>query len=203
MEAINNDGYARLIPELIPATEASHYLALLLNELHWQQETLILFGKKTPTPRLTGWYGDIGAIYRYSGVTHWPQPWTEALTVLKQHVEHACQYHFNSVLANLYRNGRDTVGWHADNEKTLGPNPLIASLSLGATRTFKLRHIKTRDTVAIPLTSGSLLVMGGELQHHWHHCLPRTTKVDAPRINLTFRRIISNQRLLDEPREAK
>lgn len=188
---IDHDGYAHLIESFISASQARRYFQQLSDELHWHHETITIFGRKQLAPRLVAWYGEPGVTYRYSGAAHPPQPWTETLLHLKNGVEEACQQRFNGVLANLYRNGRDSVGWHADNEKSLGPDPCIASLSFGATRTFKLRHNKTGETVAIALTSGGLLVMGGQLQHCWRHSLPKTTKVDAPRINLTFRRIIA------------
>ena len=193
-EVINHDGWVQLIDDFIPNPEADRDMQRLMNEIQWRRETLTLFGKKTEVPRLVGWHGDPGAIYRYSGVTHRPLPWTNTLLALKQQAENACQHAFNSVLVNLYRNGRDAMGWHSDNEKELGTNPRIASLSLGATRLFKLRHTKTGETVTIPLNSGSLLIMGGELQHHWRHSLPRTTKIDSPRINLTFRHILPHHR---------
>lgn len=130
--------------------------------------------------------------YSYSGKKLRVNPFTPELDILKNKILHFLREHgipaeFNSVLANLYRDGRDSNGWHADNEKELGQNPLIASLSLGAERRFDLRHNLTGEKISMPLTSGSLLVMGGELQHFWKHQVAKSTRALAPRINLTFR----------------
>jgi alkylated DNA repair dioxygenase AlkB len=125
--------------------------------------------------------------YTYSGHTHKAAPLTPALQQLWPQVEQAAAARFNTVLLNYYRTGQDSMGWHADDEPELGRNPVIASLSLGAARRFKLRHNQTRAVVDIELPSGSLLVMAGALQHHWQHCLPKSARVTAPRLNLTFR----------------
>ncbi|HSN23761.1 MAG TPA: alpha-ketoglutarate-dependent dioxygenase AlkB, partial [Methylomicrobium sp.] len=142
-------------------------------------------------PRLMCWYGDDDAVYHYSGVKHEPLPWTAALSTVRIRIEAfigGCT--FNSVLANLYRDGRDSMGCHADDEKELGINPVIASLSLGDERMFRLHHKMRRSHLDITLGHGDLLIMAGALQHHWLHALPKTRKVKNPRINLTFRRII-------------
>jgi alkylated DNA repair dioxygenase AlkB len=140
---------------------------------------------------LVAWYGDPQASYRYSGIAHTPLPWLPLLAELKIQIELQSKQSFNSVLCNLYRSGQDSMGWHADKEPELGNNPYIASLSFGAARLFKFRHLKTKDTVDVILENGSLLLMGGELQYHWRHSLPKTTKVSEPRINLTFRKIVT------------
>lgn len=137
------------------------------------------------------WYGDPAARYRYSGVEHLPLPWTADLQAIRGDVEMFCAHGFNSVLANLYRDGQDSMGCHADDEKELGQNPLIASLSFGDSRLLRFRHRKTGRTLDIELRHGDLLVMAGELQHHWRHELPKTRKSKQPRINLTFRRIFT------------
>ena len=116
--------------------------------------------------------------------------WNETLSEIKKKVEKISESSFNACLANLYRDGKDSNGWHADNEKELGKNPIIASLSFGATRTFKLKHLQTNEKIDIELTTGSLLIMGGEMQHYWKHQIPKTKKFKAPRINLTFRKLI-------------
>ncbi|MCH9699370.1 MAG: alpha-ketoglutarate-dependent dioxygenase AlkB [Gammaproteobacteria bacterium] len=144
-------------------------------------------------PRLVCWYGDPRATYCYSNVKHTPLPWTPCLQGLRQTISQFTGFKFNSVLGNLYHDGQDSMGWHADNEKQLGNNPVIASLSLGAKRLFKLRHNKTKLTIDIALENGSLLLMAGSLQHHWRHCLAKTRKPVDIRINLTFRYIQTEQ----------
>jgi alkylated DNA repair dioxygenase AlkB len=186
---LDRDGEVFLLEGFIPRDEADSCLARLLHELAFAEETLIIAGREVKVPRRVAWYGDPGACYRYSGIDHLPLPWTDTLRVLKLRVEEACGHAFNSVLANLYRNGNDSMGWHADKERELGPNPFIASLSFGATRSFRLRHDKTGETLALPLSHGDLLLMGGRLQHHWRHCVPKAREAQSPRINLTFRTI--------------
>lgn len=187
---VSQDGELYYLPGFIAAEETQTAFQRLEQELIWQQEVITIVGRTVPVPRLVAWHGDEGAIYQYSGLTHYPKPWTETLLDLKQSIEDASGYPFNSVLGNLYRNGQDSMGWHADQEKVLGRNPVIASLSLGQERLFKLRHNKAGETVDITLADGSLLLMGGALQHHWRHCVPKSAKAAKPRINLTFRNII-------------
>jgi alkylated DNA repair dioxygenase AlkB len=158
-------------------------------DLAWQEESIFIYGRWVKVPRLMCWYGDPGAWYQYSGVNHQPMPWTATLQAIREKVERQCQCTFNSVLANLYRDGKDSMGCHADDEKELGPNPVIASLSLGDERLFRLHHKKTKDKLDIVLGHGDLLVMAGTLQHHWMHAVPKTKKLKTPRINLTFRKI--------------
>lgn len=139
-----------------------------------------------PEPRLSAWYGD--AAYTYSGKTRQPHAWMPILDALRQRIEIACQARFNSVLLNLYRNGQDSMGLHSDDEPELGPEPLIASLSLGAERRFVLRHKTLTDQRhTLTLAHGSLLLMAGRTQHAWKHGLPKAKSVAEPRINLTFR----------------
>jgi len=163
----------------------------LLREVSWQQESINVYGKRYLSPRLTAWYGDTNAYYIYSGIGHEPLPWTDTLSQLRSKIETLCNTTFNSVLLNLYRDGQDSVGWHSDDEAELGCYPVIASLSLGESRRFLLKPKKTGRAKAfeIKLSSGSLLLMAGSLQHHWKHCVPRERKVQLPRINLTFRLI--------------
>lgn len=186
----SRDGELYYRPDFIPEPEALTLFERLLEELAWQEEVIIIAGRHIKVPRLMCWYGDEGAAYRYSGVSHQPLPWTNTLLELKQRIEGDCGQHFNSVLGNLYRNGQDSMGWHADKEKELGENPFIASLSLGEERLFKIRHNKTDATVDLTLANGSLLLMGGSLQHHWRHCLPKMRAAKSARINLTFRTIV-------------
>ncbi|MDD2802208.1 MAG: alpha-ketoglutarate-dependent dioxygenase AlkB [Methylococcales bacterium] len=184
------DGELYLIKQFYPYPEAQLLFTELQSSLAWQEEAIFIFGKSVKVPRLMCWIGDTDAYYRYSGVDHQPNPWTQGLQAIRQRVEQQCQCRFNSVLANLYRNGQDSMGCHADNEKELGRNPLIASLSVGEERLFRLHHKQRKERLDVVLQSGDLLIMAGALQHHWLHSLPKTKKPKAPRINLTFRRIV-------------
>ena len=176
-------------PAFLAANEAAHLLDQLTTEVAWEQRSIRIFGQQMPQPRLTAWYGDPQARYTYSGLAWEPRLWTPALLALRQRVEAATGACFNSVLLNLYRDGRDSMGWHADDEPELGAAPTIASLSLGATRRFRLRPCTGRPHApfGLDLPSGSLLLMRGPTQQHWQHALPKTTRPLGPRLNLTFR----------------
>ena len=168
----------------------------LYKELHsqipWQQDQIRIAGKPQTIPRLQAWFGDKGLDYTYSGLTMTPNPWPALLKQIKQDIEQYSDSHFNSMLANLYRNENDSVGWHADNEKELGTNPVIASLSLGGSRDFLLKHNQHPDKkLSITLNDGDLLIMKGPIQHFWTHAIPKRTQPCEPRINLTFRKIIT------------
>ena len=189
-QIISQDGYAFLIEGFIPIDIAEDYYQFLLRELPWQEEHYTIYGKRVTAPRLVAWFGDPQAAYSYSGISHTPLPWLPLLAQLKTQIEQQSHQSFNSVLCNLYRDGQDSMGWHADKEPELGKNPYIASLSFGEARVFKLRHNKTKQTIDVVLENGALLLMGGELQHHWRHAVPKTAKVKTPRINLTFRKIL-------------
>jgi alkylated DNA repair dioxygenase AlkB len=158
--------------------------------IDWEVHRLKLFGREVEAPRLSRWIGDPGASYRYSGVRFEPASWPRALTVVRKAVNAAAGEEFNSVLANLYRDGNDTMGWHSDDEPELGMQPIIASLSLGAERRFVLKS-KTAggEKLELLLPHGSLLVMRGDTQKNYRHSLPRTKKATGERMNLTFRRI--------------
>jgi alkylated DNA repair dioxygenase AlkB len=184
------DGGLDRVEAFYGQAEADRLFDIFYRTLAWQEESVLIFGKACKVPRLMCWYGDAEAVYRYSGVEHRPLPWTGELLAVKAEIERFSGCVFNSVLANLYRDGRDSMGYHADNEKELGANPAIASLSLGDTRLFRLRHKKRRETLDILLEHGDLLIMAGVLQHHWVHALPKTRQAKNPRINLTFRRIL-------------
>lgn len=183
------DGELYLIKQFYSLPEADLLFAKLHADLTWQEEAIFIYGKWVKVPRLMCWYGDPDACYRYSGVNHQPMLWTPALQAIREKLEQQCHCTFNSVLANLYRDGKDSMGCHADDEKELGKNPVIASLSLGDQRLFKLHHKKSQEKLDIVLGHGDLLVMSGALQHHWMHSLPKTKKMKMPRINLTFRKI--------------
>ncbi|KGK14351.1 alpha-ketoglutarate-dependent dioxygenase AlkB family protein [Vibrio navarrensis] len=176
-------------PQFLSPRQAQRYFHQLRSELPWTQEAITLFGKPVLQPRLQAWCGD--AIYRYSGLTMQPSPWTDSLLELRQRCEQASGTQFNSVLANLYRHGQDSMGWHQDNEPELGKNPIIASLTLGESRRFLLQHIETKEKIEFELQAGSLLVMAGTTQTYWRHCVPKTAKSKAERINLTFRHVNS------------
>jgi alkylated DNA repair dioxygenase AlkB len=185
------DGELYLIRQFYAPPESDRLFTALMDELAWQAEDIFIFGKWVKVPRLMCWYGDADAHYRYSGVDHAPLPWTAELQAIREKVERQCRQRFNSVLANLYRDGRDSMGCHADNEKELGPDPVIASLSFGGERLFRLHHKKRKKvSLDIMLGHGDLLLMAGAMQHHWLHALPKTKQLKTPRINLTFRRII-------------
>ncbi|ELP5727530.1 alpha-ketoglutarate-dependent dioxygenase AlkB [Vibrio vulnificus] len=175
-------------PNFLEQTHADLYFAELKHCLAWEQKHIRMFGRQVLQPRLQAWYGD--ERYHYSGLTLDPLPWTATLAKLKSSCETAAGTTFNSVLANLYRDGQDSMGWHQDNEPELGVNPIIASVNLGETRRFVLQHKLTKQKIEFELTSGSLLVMGGTTQHYWQHCVPKTAKIKSERINLTYRRII-------------
>jgi alkylated DNA repair dioxygenase AlkB len=181
----------RIWPAAFDAATADELFAELERTIDWQHETLQLFGTPRKVPRLVAWHGDPGTFYTYSGVTHVPSPWTPALESVRARVSELSGAAFNSVLLNRYRSGLDAMGWHSDDEPELGADPVIASVSLGATRRFRLRHRERRDrTLSFDLPHGSLLVMSGALQTHWMHSLPRTTQPVGERINLTLRRVL-------------
>jgi len=190
MRLLDDDGLLDFWPHFLSVQQAQSLFVLLQQQIPWQTESYSVYGKTVEAPRRVAWYGDADAAYTYSGITHQPLPWTETLAALKKQLEQACQHSFNSVLLNLYRDGQDSMGWHADKEAELGPNPVIASLSLGQERVFKLRHQRSKRVLDVPLGSGSLLLMHGALQHHWQHSVPKSKKPMQPRINLTFRTII-------------
>jgi len=183
--------------QFLACAEADAALATLATAISWEQHRIRLFGREHLAPRLSCWIGDPGASYVYSRTRFEPRPWPAPLAALRDRVERACGARFNAVLANLYRDGNDAMGWHADDEPELGPQPVIASLSLGASRRFLLRG---RDTpmirLALALDHGSLLLMRGDTQRRYRHALPRTRRPCGSRINLTFRRI------LDAPQPA-
>ena len=174
---------------------ADFYFARLTGSLAWRREYIKIYGKRVEIPRLQAWYGNPEAIYRYSGLTMLPLPWTRELDELKILCQESCNCTFNSVLANLYRNGLDSMGHHADNESELGDNPVIASISLGQTRQFDFRHNTSKEKIRITLAHGSLLIMSGATQKHWQHSIAKSRQAKSQRINLTFRRIISDGQL--------
>lgn len=180
----------RWLPGWLAPAEAAALMAHLLAGVEWEVHRIRLFGRMVDSPRLSCWIGDPEASYRYSGTRFAPHPWPPALLPLRERLAAELGVAFNSVLANRYRDGRDAMGWHSDEERELGPRPLIASLSLGATRRFVLRHRQQPALrQALDLSAGGLLLMGGETQRLYRHALPRTAKPVGERINLTFRNI--------------
>jgi alkylated DNA repair dioxygenase AlkB len=183
------DGSAVYYDRFLDAEERVRLFRDFKENIAWNQETISLYGKVHPIPRLTAWYGDKGASYKYSKISNEPNPWTQSLNELRRKVEAASNATYNSVLLNLYRHGADGVAWHADDERELGEEPTIASISLGAERKFQLRRRTGKEIVDVILADGSLLVMSGSLQQHWLHQIPKQPKIERERINLTFRKI--------------
>lgn len=181
--------YARHIDLGESAETLLHHL---IETISWRSESIVLWGKTHAQPRLIAWYGDEGKRYTYSGLTLVPLPWTPLLAHLRQRVEQLTAAHFNSVLLNYYRDGHDSMGFHSDDEPELGPNPIIASLSLGEERVFILKHRTKRHVkpVRMSLASGSVLLMQGETQRYWKHGIEKDKRACGPRINLNFRRIV-------------
>lgn len=186
------DAKLRFASQYLCEKEATNLFQTIMQETQWKQEHIFIAGKSRLQPRLTAWYGDENASYTYSGLQLHPLQWTNTLLQIKQKIEVTCQTNFNSVLINLYRNEQDSMGWHADNESSLGYQPCIASLSLGDTRQFKMKHHTINNQrYKLPLINGSLLIMEGTTQEYWTHCIDKEKHSCAPRINLTFRRIVS------------
>lgn len=182
------DAEVELLPEFLSVSFRDRLFAELGETVAWKQETIVMYGKPMPVPRLSAWYGEMENVYTYSGISMAPLAWTPLLREIKSAIEEESNLGFNCVLINLYRNGRDSVSWHSDDEPELGENPVIASLSLGQTRKFQLRNKLRHDLKEeIELTHGSLLVMSGSTQECWQHQVPKTSRGIGPRINLTFR----------------
>ncbi len=177
-------------PSFLDAQEAKIFFRTLKETVPWQQDEISVYGKSYPQPRLTALYGNNGKSYSYSNITMEPQPFSEVLLTIKKEIEKITQLNFTTCLVNLYRNGSDSNGWHADDEKELGKNPVIASISLGQERFFHFKHKRDNSLKhKILLEQGSLLLIKGETQHYWLHQIPKTTRPIGERINLTFRMI--------------
>ena len=181
------DGTALYFPSLYSHDESRELVRILETTIEWKNDEVYLFGKHHTTKRKVAWYGDTDFAYTYSSRTKVALPWTSALKEIKSRVEDRCGIEFNSCLLNLYHDGDEGMGWHSDDEKTLGRNPPIASVSLGAPRKFYFRHKTDGAKLTVLLENGSLLLMKDETQHFWLHSLPKSKKVSFPRINLTFR----------------
>ncbi len=184
-----NDGLVNYYGKVLIQERTQHYFDKLLNTIAWKNDEAIIFGKHVITKRKAAWYGNNNYAYTYSNTTKRALTWTNELLELKAIVEEITQSQFNSCLLNLYHSGDEGVSWHSDDEKSMGVNTTIASLSFGAERKFSFKHKLTKQTISILLESGSLLVMKGATQTNWLHSLPKTKKNTHPRINLTFRTI--------------
>ena len=175
-------------PTFFESNRADEFFEKLKNEIPWQQDNITVFGKMHPQPRLTALFGNEGKPYSYSNIVMQPNTWNPLLLFIKNEIEEICQENFTTVLLNYYRDGKDSNGWHADNEKELGRNPVIVSVSFGSERSFHLQHNTIKEQkLKINLEHGSLLIMKGTTQHYWKHQIPKTAAAIGSRINLTFR----------------
>jgi alkylated DNA repair dioxygenase AlkB len=179
-----------LVRDAIPPSDEARLIDELVDGLTWRADHIVIRGVRRAVPRLQAWVGDPGAAYGYSGIALDPAPWTPAVLELREVASVIAGMPFDGVLVNRYRSGDDALAWHADDEPGLGPEPVIASVSLGATRRFRLRRRDDHATaISVDLPGGSVLVMAGRTQHEWEHCVPRTARPVGERINLTFRRL--------------
>ena len=187
---LHKDGTVNYYRNVLTHNEANRYFDLLLQNILWRNDEAVIFGKHIVTKRKVAWYGDSDYLYTYSNTTKQALTWTKELSDLKQRVEEVTGTKFNSCLLNLYHNGNEGIAWHSDDEKPLGENSIIASLSFGAERKFSFKHKHTKQTISVVLEHGSLLIMKDATQTNWLHSLPKSKKITRPRINLTFRTIV-------------
>ena len=180
----------RIEEDFFNSVDSKKLLKKFISKLPWESMIIKMFGKDTKIPRLQCWIGDEGCEYRYSGKQLNRQIWSQDLIMIRKKIYEELNIDFNSVLANYYRDGKDSMGWHSDDEKELGPNPTIASISFGSERDLVFRNKISKETLAIPQTKGSLILIDGETQKNWQHSIKKTQKLIGPRINLTFRNII-------------
>jgi alkylated DNA repair dioxygenase AlkB len=190
LNLLPSDGVVNYHGPVISTTEAWRTFEALMSEVPWRNDEAVIFGKRIVTARKVAWYGDSNFAYTYSGTTKEALPWNTELRALKALVEQITGSTFNSCLLNLYHHGDEGMAWHSDDEKSLARDSSIASISLGAERKFCFKHKRTAEAASVILEHGSLLVMRGATQTHWLHSLPKTKKVTAPRINLTFRTML-------------
>jgi alkylated DNA repair dioxygenase AlkB len=199
MDLFGNDPAANLLPHggtvnyfgpILTVAETNRCYETLLHDIPWKNDEAVIFGRHIITARKVAWYGDKDFSYTYSGTTKQARAWTPELAELKALVEKLTNTNFNSCLLNLYHDGNEGMAWHSDDEKSLGKDSTIASVSFGAEREFRLKHKRTDERASVLLESGSLLVMKDTTQTHWLHCIPKSKKVLTPRINLTFRTMV-------------
>jgi alkylated DNA repair dioxygenase AlkB len=186
---LSKDGTAFYFPDFLGEDESNAFLELLTQDILWQHDEVVLFGKRYITARKVAWYGDQPFEYRYSGNSHQANPWTGGLQQIKDKIEQATGHQFNSCLLNLYHEGKEGMGWHSDDEKSLDSSAAIGSVSFGAVRKFAFRHKESREKISLELGNGSLLLMESPTQTHWNHALLKTARKTGPRINLTFRKM--------------
>ena len=187
---LRKDGTVNYYRNVLTHNEANRYFDLLLQNILWRNDEAVIFGKHIVAKRKVAWYGDSDYLYTYSNTTKQALVWTKELSDLKQRVEEITGTKFNSCLLNLYHNGDEGIAWHSDDEKPLGENSIIASLSFGAERKFSFKHKHTKQTISVVLEHGSLLIMKDATQTNWLHSLSKSKKITRPRINLTFRTIV-------------
>lgn len=201
MDLFGNDPTVNLLPcdgtvnyfgPILSPGDTRRFCETLLRDIPWRHDVAVIFGKRIITARKVAWYGDTNFSYTYSGTTKEALAWTDELAALKAIVERLTAIRFNSCLLNLYHDGNEGMAWHSDDEKSLGRNSTIASVSLGAEREFRFKHKCTDEKISVLLESGSLLVMKDETQTHWLHSVPKSKKIKTPRINLTFRTMVVN-----------
>ena len=200
MDLFNTEGISNLLPcdgivnyygKVMNQKEATHYFDRLLHTIDWKNDEAVIFGKHIITKRKVAWYGDADYLYTYSNITKQALPWTTELLALKKIAEEFTGSTFNSCLLNLYHHGDEGMAWHSDEERSLGKDTAIASLSFGAERKFSFKHKKTKQTVSLLLENGSLLIMKDTTQTNWLHSLPKSKKIKGHRINLTFRAMLN------------
>jgi alkylated DNA repair dioxygenase AlkB len=184
------DGVVQYYGKIISIEKGNQYMDALLNGIEWKNDEVVIYGKRIVTKRKMAWYGDRPFEYKYSNISRTALVWTEELIALKAIVESHTAETYNSCLLNLYHDGTEGMGWHSDDEKDLKKDGAIASFSLGADRKFAFKHKSDKQTLNVILEHGSILLMKGEVQSHWLHSLPKSTRVLKPRINLTFRTIV-------------
>jgi alkylated DNA repair dioxygenase AlkB len=186
---LHQDGIALYYEKAIPENQIKPIFDELLNNISWENERVVMFGKEIITKRKVAFHSDSSIAYTYASRTKIGLPWKETLITLKNIVESITKEKYNACLLNLYHNGEEAMGWHCDNEKEIVANSSIASLSIGATRKFSFKHKVTKESISIQLENGSLLEMKGAIQQHWWHALPKSKKITESRINLTFRQM--------------
>lgn len=185
------DGIVIYYGKIMSGEKAQYYFDRLLNTIEWKHDEVVMFDKHIVTKRKIAWYGDQDYLYTYSNTTKQALMWTMELVELKKIVENVSSRKFNSCLLNLYHSGEEGMSWHSDDEKSLGLNTTIASLSLGAERKFSFKHKRTKQSISVIAENGSLLVMKGSTQTNWLHSIPKMKKIERPRVSLTFRMIVN------------